>query len=241
MLAGGAMIAALGTRAFADDAAGSPAARTVVELFTSQGCSSCPPADALLRELAKRPDIIALSIHVNYWDYIGWKDPFASDETTARQHLYASALRQRYVYTPEMVIDGAAGATGSHESEVRSLIEKAAQHDRPRLQVTAKTSGGDKIVVSIPGAESHEKATVWLLTIDREHVTKVVRGENSGRTLTDANVVRDVRKLGVWNGEPVELTADLPSPAGRGRDGCAILVQTGEVGPVLGATLVMMP
>lgn len=214
--------------------------KTVVELFTSQGCSSCPPADALLRELSKNPDIIALSIHVDYWDYIGWKDPFASDETTARQHLYAAALHQRYVYTPEMVIDGAADVTGSRESEVKSLIAEAARRDRPRLQVTAKMAGKGRIVVDIPAGETKEKATVWLLTIDREHVTKVDRGENTGRTLTDANVVREVRKIGAWDGKPVALTAEMSDEDDDEYVACAILVQTGEIGPVIGATVISM-
>jgi len=236
-LALGALLVAAGPRAFAQNADAAPA-RTVVELFTSQGCSSCPPADALLRELSKRADVIALSIHVNYWDYIGWKDPFASDETTARQHLYAQALRQRYVYTPEMVIDGYVDVTGSRESEVKDLIAKAAKRDRLRLDVTAKMEGG-KIAVSVPGADTGEKATVWLLTMDREHVTKVARGENGGRTLTDANVVREVRKLGVWTGAPLELTAEVPDADEYA--GCAILVQSGNVGPVVGAAVVSMP
>jgi len=216
-----------------------PPRKTVVELFTSQGCSSCPPADALLRELSKRPDIIALSIHVNYWDYIGWKDPFASDETTARQHLYAAALHQRYVYTPEMVIDGAHDVTGSLEADVKTLIDEAAKRDRPRLAVAAKMSG-KKIVVDLPAGDAKEKATVWLLTIDREHVTHVERGENTGRTLTDANVVRDVKKLGEWNGKPLQLTADMGDEDDENYVACAILVQSGEIGPVIGAAVVSM-
>ncbi len=213
--------------------------KTVVELFTSQGCSSCPPADTLLRELSKRPDIIALSIHVNYWDYIGWKDPFASDETTARQHLYAAALHQRYVYTPEMVIDGAHEVTGSNEAEVISLIDEAAKRNGTRLRIAAKMTG-KKIIVDLPAGEAEEKASVWLLTMDHEHVTKVERGENSGRTLTDANVVREVKKLGEWTGKPIQLTADMDDEDDEDYAGCAILVQTGEIGPVIGAAVVSL-
>lgn len=213
--------------------------KTVVELFTSQGCSSCPPADALLREFSKRPDIIALSIHVNYWDYIGWKDPFASDETTARQHLYAAALHQRYVYTPEMVIDGAHEVTGSNEAEVKSLIDEAAKRNGVRLQIAAKMAG-KKIIVDLPAGATKEKASVWLLTMDHEHVTKVERGENTGRTLTDANVVRDVKKLGEWTGKPIQLTADMDDEDDEDYAACAILVQSGEIGPVIGAAVVSL-
>ena len=207
IFAAGAISIAIGAGSyvFADDAASMPARQTVVELFTSQGCSSCPPADALLRELSKRPDIIALSIHVNYWDYIGWKDPFASDETTARQHLYADSLHQRYVYTPEMVIDGYKDVTGSYADEVSTLIGEAAKRDRPVVPVVAKSNGGGHVTVSVPGGATKETATVWLFEFDREHVTKVDHGENGGRTLTDANVVRAVKKLGVWTGAPLQL------------------------------------
>jgi hypothetical protein len=214
------------------------APQTVVELFTSQGCSSCPPADALLRELSKRPDVIALSIHVNYWDYIGWKDPFASDESTARQHLYAASLRQRYVYTPEMVIDGFRDVTGSRESDVKDLIREAETRDRPRVPVSITPAGDGKVEVALPAAETDGKATVWMFAIDSEHVTPVARGENGGRTLTNANVVREVKKLGEWTGDPLQLTAEVP--ADKGRDAFAVVVQKGEAGPVIGAAMLRL-
>lgn len=230
-----AALAAAGLLAAAQPAAADDV--TVVELFTSQGCSSCPPADAKLRELSKESDIVALSLHVNYWDYIGWKDPFASPITTERQHLYANTLKQRYVYTPEMVIDGYTHMSGTSGSAVDSAIAKAKTRDRLRLPVTARLEGSE-LKVSIPGAEGGKKASIWLFEIDREHQTPVNRGENSGRTLTNANVVRSLQKIGEWNGEPVEITTQLVS--GEGRDGCAIVVQEAATGPILGATLVSM-
>lgn len=221
-------------------AAAPPAAAenvTVVELYTSQGCSSCPPADAHLRELAKQPGIVALSVHVNYWDYIGWKDPFASDKTTERQHLYADSLNQRFVYTPEIVVDGYTHMSGANISAVDSAIKEAKTRERLRLPVTAKVEGSE-LKVSIPAAEGGKKASVWLFEIDSEHTTPVNRGENSGRTLTNANVVRSLQKIGEWNGEAEEITTQLAS--GKGRDACAIVVQEGATGPVLGATLVSL-
>lgn len=208
---------------------------TVVELFTSQGCSSCPPADAKLRELSKEPGIVALSIHVNYWDYIGWQDPFASDITTERQHFYADSLNQRFVYTPEMVVDGYTHMSGANGPAVDGAIRDAKKRDRLRVPVTAKIEG-DELKVSIPAAEGGKKASVWLFEIDREHKTAVMRGENSGRTLINANVVRSLKKIGEWNGEAVEITTPLEG----GRDGCAIVVQEAATGPVIGATLVSM-
>jgi len=210
---------------------------TVVELFTSQGCSSCPPADAQLRELSKEAGIVALSLHVNYWDYIGWKDPFASATTTERQHLYASSLKQRFVYTPEMVIDGYTDINGANPAQVKSTIAKARSRDRLRLKVEASVDGG-KVKVSIPAADGGKKASVWLFEIDREHTTQVARGENGGRTLVNANVVRSLKKIGEWDGDAVELTADLDEAGDR--DACAIVIQEAATGPVLGATLVSM-
>ena len=128
---------------------------TVVELFTSQGCSSCPPADAFLGELARRDDLVALSEHVDYWDYIGWKDPFASPDLTKRQHEYARLLGLRYVYTPQMVIQGADHVTGSDRAGVLRKIAEAAA--LPRVAVTARYVG-ERIMVSLPGAEKeHER------------------------------------------------------------------------------------
>ena len=210
---------------------------TVVELFTSQGCSSCPPADANLRDLSERPDIVALSLHVNYWDYIGWKDPFASDKTTERQHLYASSLKQKFVYTPEMVIDGYTDINGINGSELKNTIDKAKSRDRLRLPVTASVDGGE-VKVSVPSADGGKKSSIWMFEIDSEHTTPVGRGENSGRTLTNTNVVRSMQKIGEWDGEAVDITTQLAS--GSERDGVAIIVQEGNTGPVLGATLVSL-
>jgi len=127
----------------AEPAAVSP---VVVELFTSQGCSSCPPADALLAELTGRPDVVALSFHVDYWDYIGWKDPYASPQYTARQQRYTQALNLRYVYTPQIVVDGRADVVGSHRAEVLAAIETAAQRDRP-IDITFVTNNGGKVII----------------------------------------------------------------------------------------------
>ncbi|MBX3499774.1 MAG: DUF1223 domain-containing protein [Alphaproteobacteria bacterium] len=210
-----------------------PNAPVVVELFTSQGCSSCPPADRLLGELARRPDVIALSFHVDYWDYIGWKDPFATAATTARQHSYAQALRQRYVYTPEMVFNGAAHDPGTNPARVYKMLRQAAERAGARCNPVLDALSGGRGLVELPRMSGVPLSDIWLLSVDPRHVTPVGRGENRGTTLTNFNVVRSIEKLATWTGEATRLTV----PADKLAPGAAmvVLVQTTEHGPILGA------
>ncbi len=213
---------------------------TVVELFTSQGCSSCPPADKFLGELAQRPDVVALSLHVDYWDYIGWKDPFASAEYTRRQHDYARELKLRYVYTPQMVIQGASHATGSDRSSVLRQIKES--QGLPRLPVAIRQAE-DKVAITVGAAGAaigKEPATVWLAAFDRRHETAIRRGENGGRTLANYNVVRAMVRVGTWTGQPLALTAALSGLAAR-PDGCAVIVQSVATGRILGAAKMALP
>jgi len=209
---------------------------TVVELFTSQGCSSCPPADAFLGELARRDDILALSFHVDYWDYIGWKDPYASAANTARQRAYEQRFGLHYVYTPQMVIQGAAQATGSDRSAVLAAI--AASRHRPVIPVTLTPGKGNRVIVSIPKGPATVDATVWLAVFDREHDTPVKRGENSGRTLKNYNVVRAMDRVGTWAGKAMEIPVTVPSMASGMGDACAVIVQARNNGPILGAAAI---
>jgi hypothetical protein len=214
----------------------SPGAPVVVELFTSQGCNSCPPADEFLGELAERPGVIALSMHVDYWDYIGWKDPYASPQSTARQRDYVKRLGLRYVYTPQMVIDGHADVAGLRRDEVLKTIEEAAE-GRKALQVRFERADGGKIIV--PAGHAPEGgAAVWLAVYDRSHETRVPRGENAGRKLRNYNVVRELSRIGTWRGARLEIPFDMTAAAAQGRDGCAVIVQQGPAGPVLGAAAV---
>ena len=211
----------------------------VVELFTSQGCSSCPPADAFLGELAAMPGVIALSMHVDYWDYIGWKDPFADPKMTDRQRDYARALSSRYVYTPQMVIDGRHDVVGSHKDDVRSRIAEAAETPKP-LDLSFVSDNGGKVV--IPAGEVPDGgAIIWLAVYDDVHETEILRGENRGKTLRYSHVVRELEQIGTWDGTAMEIALDLPAAAQRGRDGCAIIVQAGPGGPVLGAVAMDLP
>lgn len=210
-----------------------PGAPVVVELFTSQGCSSCPPADALLGELADHPGVIALSLHIDYWDYIGWKDPFANAALTARQRHYARRMGLRYVYTPQMVVDGTTDVAGLRRSQVVKAVEKAAKQ-RKAVKVRFEPADGGKIVV--PAGHAPEGgAAVWLAIYDSEHETAVARGENAGRKIKNYRVVRELVQIGSWHGEALEIPFDMAAAAAQGRDGCAVIVQQGLTGPILGA------
>jgi len=226
-----ALVAALTAAALAPGAASAePAGPVVVELFTSQGCSSCPPADAYLGELARRADVVALSFHVDYWDYIGWPDPFASRETTDRQRDYGHALGQRFIYTPEMVVDGRVHS--SSLAEIARHIKEAG--NRPKLAIEFASNGG-KHSVRIPAADYDGKATVWLVFYDASHETAVPRGENRGRTVRNYNVVRSIEPVGTWTGQAAEIPLNTSAARKAGRNGCAVIVQDGTNGPVLGA------
>lgn len=219
--------------------AGQPG-RTVVELYTSQGCSSCPPADRLLGELARRDDVIALSFHVDYWDYIGWKDPFASPETTARQRAYRRALGKSYVYTPQMVIGGTEQAVGSDRFQVMGFIRKMRR--APMIDISVAHGAGHTATVRIGRGHGQARpAPVWLVFYDREHVTEIRRGENEGVKLTNSNVVRKLMRIGSWRGRELKLKLSLDELGAKGRDGCALIVQQAGMGPILGATAFPLP
>jgi hypothetical protein len=211
----------------------------VVELFTSQGCNSCPPADAFLGELARRDDVLALSLHVDYWDYIGWKDPFAQRAYTERQRSYSRTLSQRYVYTPQMVVDGTLQGVGSDRAEITKLIEKArkAAEAGPTLAVTGS---GPQRILRISAAKAPADATVWLIGFDRAHETPIRTGENSGKRLANHNVVRTMEPVGTWKGGAAEITLDLSTIAAN-CDGAAVIVQAEETGPVVAAMRVDLP
>jgi len=209
---------------------------TVVELFTSQGCSSCPAADRYLSEMAQggeRDGLLALSFHVDYWDYLGWKDSYSSPVNTQRQHDYARRMDLRYVYTPQMVVQGALQATGSNRAVVADQIEAA--RSMTRLHVGLKISGGT-LSVTLPDAaipETSPQADVLLVVYDNAHTTAVKRGENRGKTLTSRNVVRAITRIGEWRGKGTTLQAVAPGP--KDGDRLAVILQTSGTGPILGA------
>lgn len=205
----------------------------VVELFTSQGCNSCPPAEAYLNELAERKDVIALEFHVDYWDYIGWRDPFASNEYTRRQKTYAANMGGRYVYTPQMVINGTAHEVGSRRDLVEGQIDAALAHKAEGRPALALSHGDGGFTIKITGPEDAGAYDLVMVTFDEKHVTEVTRGENSGKQLVNAHVVRSMKTLASWDGGDTSHTFKLPTAAGDG--GCAVLLQRKGGGPIIAA------
>ena len=208
-------------------AAAQPA--TVVELFTSEGCSSCPPADALLADLARRPEVLALSWHVDYWDRLGWKDPYSSGAATARQRDYARLRGTGEVYTPQIVVDGHWQAVGSDRAAVEEAIG-AARHMSAALPVTLTFGPDNTARIAIGASGSAVSGRVVLVAYDRRHVDAISGGENDGRTLAHVDVVRGVAEIGRFDGSPTTTQ----TPVAWHADKLAVLVEA-EDGHILGA------
>jgi hypothetical protein len=213
--------------------------RAVVELFTSQGCSSCPPADAVLADLARQPDIVALSFPVNYWDYLGWKDTLAHAAFTDRQKAYAQARGDRQVYTPQMIVNGKKPCIGSDRARIeQSIQETTGMQATLPVNVNLKEQSGTVTISIEETAQTTDRvAEVWVLPVLRAHTVPIGRGENRGRTITYANVVRGMKRLGEWRGGSARF--EMPLEAARGgADGYVVLLQASEQakpGMILGA------
>lgn len=213
--------------AFASFAAPVQASPVVVELFTSEGCSSCPPADAFLTDLAEhRKDVLPLAFHVTYWNNLGWTDPFSFDAATERQRSYARNLGDGQVYTPEMVVNGELGFVGSDRAQGAAAISRAARDQRSDVRLELARDG-DRFTISAGAGQG--EATILLIGFDPQHRTPIGRGENGGRTLLESNIVRSLTPVGQWTGAPVRLEAKLPAG-----ENFAVLLQA-EDGKILGA------
>jgi hypothetical protein len=198
----------------------------VVELFTSEGCSSCPPADAYLSELSKsREDVLPLAFHVTYWNNLGWKDPYSLEAATQRQAAYGSRFGDGS-YTPEMVVDGQKSFVGSDRSAGESAIQAAQASDKASVAVKGARTGDTLSIEVGAGAGSGQ---VLLVGYDREHTTAVGRGENSGRSLKEANIVRSIEPIGQWTGAALTLNPAVPSG-----EQAAVLIQAPD-GSIIGA------
>ncbi|MDB5608630.1 MAG: hypothetical protein JWP25_5530 [Bradyrhizobium sp.] len=215
--------------------------RAVVELFTSQGCSSCPPADKIIGELAKDPSIIALSMPIDYWDYLGWKDTLADARFSARQKAYSHMRGDRDVYTPQVVVNGSVHVIGSDLSGIEGAIGETKKADGVMSVPVSMSVTGKQINVSVAASNRGPVAMhgeVWICSVSKAVPISIGRGENRGREITYHNVVRNVLKVGDWNGSPGSWTVPLENISREGVDAAAVYVQDGnrdKPGPMLGA------
>lgn len=217
----------------------SAAAANVVELFTSQGCSACPPADKVLAQLAKDPDTIALTFAVDYWDYLGWRDTYAKPEFTRRQREYAKARADHAVFTPQAVLNGRSAVIGSRQDEIRASFDVMKDNgETPDLAVTARIAD-DRVVVTLPAREHSGEASLWVAGYLPPKTVDIGSGENRDTAVTYVNVVDRMQVVGMWSGEAVTFELPLADVAPEGTAGLAVVVQSkkgGLPGPILGAT-----
>jgi hypothetical protein len=215
----------------------------VVELYTSQGCSSCVPADALLARLTKRPDVLPMSLPVTYWDMLGWKDTLASETNTRRQKSYAAQMGQSAVYTPQIIVDGVADVVGSREQSVEAAIDTQARDtSNDDVAIALKETANELHIAIGSGDRNRQPATVWMFHLRSQATVAIGGGENDGRTMTYHNVVGDLKAVGQWKGDP--LTIDLPRSGMEGlpHDALAVVVQGGGgYGRVMGAAMLNRP
>jgi hypothetical protein len=215
-----------------------PVAKAVVELYTSQGCSSCPKADAVLGRLAQREDLIAISWGVDYWDYLGWRDTAARPEFTARQKAYARVLGYGMVYTPQAVINGAVHMNGGDEAKIERTIARIAEaFAAVRVPVRLSAENGHLVVDigAAPQSAAAKEATVWLAAIARRVEVPIARGENRGKTVAYSNVARRLIPVGTWSGKPMTVRLDRRSFMHGDADRVVVLLQQGHGGPIVGA------
>lgn len=208
---------------YAMDAGSHP---VVIELFTSQGCSSCPPADRLIEKYADMPGVLPLSYHVDYWDRLGWKDPFSLPESTGRQHLYSRFLGSG-LYTPQAVIQGTQDVVGSNAIALRLAVKKAGEQQN-WIPVTLQLSDNE-LHITLPETQGIH-ANLYLIGYQKHATTSVPRGENAGRTLSHRNSVTSISRIRAWQGNEQNLVQAIPPG-----DGVAVLVQSSDTGEVIGA------
>ena len=214
----------------------------VIELFTSQGCSSCPPADALFKTFVDRKDIVALSLPVDYWDYLGWKDTLASPKNSERQRAYAKARGDGAVYTPQVVVNGLGHAVGSDPAAIeRQIARTTMEFDRRRVAMRFWRAS-NMLIVEAAAAQGTDttatkpiEATIWIAAVQREAEITIAKGENRGQTLKYYNVVEQLTPVGMWSGKELRLQLATQAFVRPGTYRYAVLMQQGAAGPIIGA------
>jgi hypothetical protein len=210
----------------------------VVELFTSQGCSSCPPADAFMGELVGKPHVIGLSLNVDYWDYIGWRDTLASPANTKRQYDYAKKRGDNRVYTPQMVINGDRHVVGSDRAAVLHIIEEESHRTARSIVELSVLNLGGQISISVGPAPSdimRKESTLLLLTLVPVVTVAIEKGENSGRQVSYFNVVRRIMPIGMWQGDASSVRLPTENLLSDSLEGCVCLLQMAQSGHIIGA------
>jgi hypothetical protein len=220
-----AALLASGAMARAQTAA--PPVKAVVELFTSQGCSSCPPADAFFSELSKDPSVIALTLPVTYWDYLGWKDTLGQEAFTKRQKFYAKARGDGQVYTPQAVINGAGHLVGSDKADIERGVRQPGQTFATKVALQEEAG---MLRIKLSAAEHPGAAGVWVVPTSKLVTVPIARGENQGKTISYANVVRGMIRVSDWDGKEATLTTPLASTRAPDADGYVVLIQAEQPG-----------
>ncbi len=237
LVVAGFLLANASTQAAGDS---SPKNTSVIELFTSQGCSSCPEADELLNRLARRPEVIALSFPVSYWDYLGWKDTLARPENTERQRNYAKILGDGEVYTPQAIVNGMQNCLGNSLADIESAVKATVPLVGKEAVTLSARHDGDKLIIDAGGAPEgsrHKKGKVWVATVQHSLTVRITRGENAGNALTYTNVVRELTEAGNWLGAPTSYALPTRSLSHDG-DMLVVFLQTEEFGPIVAAARV---
>ena len=237
LLCAGAVVTTASTRV---DAQTIRVNQPVIELFTSQGCSLCPYADSLLEEYVARDDVIAFSLNVDYWDYLGWKDTLGHAAHTQRQRAYAETRGDNRVYTPQIVVGGRTHVIGSRQGDIdKALAEARVRAASSPISLAVETSAGGEMLVRAfwsdvtKVASTDRQITIWMAGISQRETVKIRRGENRGRSITYHNVARDLTRVGTWSGQDVILkidAGDVEANVGR-----VILLQDGPAGPIIAA------
>ena len=215
-----------------------PPPKTVLELFTSQGCDTCPPADAVLASYAERPDVIALSLPVDIWDYLGWKDTLASEKNSERQKAYARARGDGAIYTPQVVVNGMMGVNGGDASAINAAIKETGEKLQPMRVPLRFWHERNAIVIeagAAPAGAEPKEATIWFAVVQKVAKISVQRGENKGKTLTYTNIVRELLPVGTWNGKAMNLQLARNTVMRPETEACIVLLQQGKGGPILGS------
>jgi hypothetical protein len=216
--------------------AGAKKRLSVIEMFTSQGCSSCPPADELMGEFAALDGVVALTFNVDYWDYLGWRDTLASSAHSQRQYAYAKARGDMDVYTPQAIIDGRSHYVGSRRRVLLEALERSRNAAPVNwVEVTIDRQGQEFLVGAAVAPHPLPPATLWVMGVAPKIAVKIEKGENAGREILYYNVVRSLLPVGMWHGEAISSRLPWAEVMKEGCSLCVALLQTGTLGPVIGA------